>query len=317
MKRDGTVLAAVPGTGVASQHAVGAYVVVSGAGKASSVDARGHINTVATSAVKLFATYPYSPPLIVDSSTAIVGCVTSSRGCSTVRVDLATGAVHTLLTVPALTGQAAMRPPGTSLVLLDISLDSRTAWLERVSPDGGRLDAVGVDIQSGAVTTHGLPSSIDDPDLAISRDGKSVAGQEDAGTNSANLAVAHLHVISMVTGADSDVQGAAPYVRGWPPPGAPTVVFSPDGISVAWWGGYENGDTDNRINLTTVGGTGRALFKLDDTVLAHGWMSAVYWLDATTLVVQVESKAPFLVDTTTGTMRSLPAGMTTLDAVLF
>src|SRR5690349_17572590 len=198
MKRDGTVLATVPGTGVADQHAVGAYVVV-GTGKASSVDARGAVKGVALSAVELFASYPYSPPLIVDSSTAIVGCVSSSGKCSTVRVDLATGAVHTLLTAPALIGRAAMRPLGTSLVLLDISPDSRTAWLERVNSDGG-LDVLGVDIQTGAVSVYHLPSAIDDPWLAISRDGKSVAGQEDAGTNSANLAIAHLHIVSTVTG---------------------------------------------------------------------------------------------------------------------
>jgi hypothetical protein len=321
MRRDGSVVATLSGTGVVDQHAVGSYVVVgsAGSGKAWSIDASGAVADVAPPAAKLLASYPYSPPLIVDSSTAIIGCGNSTQGCSTQRVDLTTGTVRTLLTVPAVSGQAAMEF-GASLTALDLSPDAHTVWLRKVSSVAGswRLAIVGLDLQTGAVTSHELPDAlIGEHDLAISRDGKSVAGQEDAGTSSANLAIAHLHVVSVPTGVDADVQGTAPYVRGWPPPGPPTIVFAPNDGEVAWWGGFDNGDTDYRINFATIGGAGRPLFRLDDTDLAHGWMKAVFWLDAATLAVQVESTTPFLVDTTTGAMRSLPAGLGTLDAVLY
>jgi hypothetical protein len=318
MRPDGSVIATLPGTGMADQHAVGAYLVVgsSVSGKAWSVDAAGVVKNVAPAAAELLAAYPYSPPLVVDSSTAIIGCVTSAQGCSVERVDLSTGAVRTLLTVPAVTGQAAMGF-GSSLTALDVSPDGSTVWLRRVSSVAGawRLSIVGVNVQTGSVTSHYLPDAMGGRDLAISRDGTSVAGQEAAGTNSANLEIAHLHVFSLNTGVDSDVEGTAPYVAGWPPPGPPTVVFAPDGGAVAWWGGFNNGDTDYRINLAAIGGTGKPLFRLDDHQ-PDAPMTAVYWLDPTTLVVQTTSGRPFSLDATTGAIKALPTGLYTLSAVL-
>jgi hypothetical protein len=301
MKRDGTVIARLPGSGLVDEHAVGAYVVVeSGTGKAWTVDATGTIKVVAPSAATFLASDPNSPGLIVDSSTAIVGCVFSNAGCSTDRVDLNTGSVDTLLTVPALSGPAAMQF-GPSLTALELSPDAHTVWLRKVSLVAGnaQLAIVGVNLQTGAVASQDLPSALlSEPDLAISRDGKSVAGQEDAGTDSTNLAIGHLHVVTLATKLDSDVEGTAPYVRGWPPPGPPTVVFSPDGQSVAWWGGFNNGDIDPRINVANVAGTGRPLFRLDDHQ-PDVQMQAVYWLDASTLVVRAQSEQ-FFVNTTTG-----------------
>lgn len=320
MKRDGSLVATLAGTGVADQHAVGAYVVVdsTGSGKAWSVDASGTIKVVAPTAAKVLASYPYSPPLIIDSSTAIIGCAQTTRGCSALEVDLSTGEVHTLLTVPAVTGQAAMQY-GASLVALDVSSDAYTVWLRMISSASvtspWHIAIVGIDLRSGSVTSHDLTGAlIDEHDLAISRSGISVAGQEDAGTNSANLAIAHLHVVSLDTKRDSDVQGTAPYVRGWPPPGPSTVVFAPDGGAVAWWGGFNNGDTDYRINLATVGGTGKPLFRVSDTTYGQH-LSAVYWLDAATLVAQTDT-ATLSIDTATGAMKALPTSINTLVGVL-
>jgi len=301
------------------QHAVGAYLVVgsSGSGKAWAIDAAGVVKDLAPAAAKLLASNPYSPPLVVDSSTAIIGCVTSPQGCCVERVDLRTGAVRGLLTVPAVTGQAAMQY-GSSLTALDVSPDGSTVWLRQVSSVAGawRLAIVGVNLQTASAASRDLPSALmDEHDLAISRDGKSVAGQEDAGANSANLEIAHLHVFSFDTNVDSDVQGTAPYVRGLPPPGPSTMVFAPDGGAVAWWGGFNNGDTDYRINLAAIGGTGKPLFRLDDHQ-PDAPMTAVYWLDPTTLAVQTTSGSPFSLDATTGASKALPMGLYSLSAVL-
>ena len=319
MRPDGSVIATLPGTGLADQHAVGAYLFTdaAGTGKASSVDAAGTVKAVAPAAATLLASYPYSPALIVDSSTAIIGCVTGPGGCSAQLVDLNTGAPRTLLTVPAVTGQAAMQY-GASLSALEVSTDKQTVWLREVSPDGTawRLTIVGINLQSGAVTTRDLPSALlNEPDLAISSDGKLVAGQEDAGTNGNNLAVAHLHLVSLETNVDSDVQGTAPYVRGWPPPASPTIVFAPDSRTVAWWGGFNNADTDSRINVAALGASGTPLIRLDDANLASEPMKAVYWLDPSTLVAQTQT-GPFSIDATTGAMKPMPADLHTLVAIL-
>jgi hypothetical protein len=320
IRRGGSTIATLAGTGVPDQHAVGAYVVVDGggSGKAWSVDAKGTIKPVAQAAVKLLESNPYSPPLIIDSSTAIIACARTVQGCSVQRVDLGTGAVQTLFTAAAVTGQAAMEY-GASLVALDVSTDASKVWLRKIGPAAGsgswRLDLVGVDIRTGSVTSHNLPDALmGDPDLATSRGGELVAGQEGAGTNSANLAIAHLHIFSLDTNSDADVQGAAPYVRGWPPPGAPTVVFAPDGGAVAWWGGFNNGDTDYRVNLATAVSAGRQLLRLSDTTYGQH-LTAVYWLDTTTLVAQADA-ATLSIETTSGAIKELPPSINALVAVL-
>jgi hypothetical protein len=330
MRLNGSVVATLPGDLVA-QHAVGAYLVVAsnGSGREWTVDASGVIRNVAPAAAKLMTPVAAANPLILDSSTALIGCGAGSNACTAEEVNLTTGAVRPLLTVPATTGQAAMAL-GASLTILDVSSDRRTVWLRKVNSASlttAQLEIVGIDLQTGGLTSQALPKSlVNEHDLAISRDGKSVAGQEEFGTDSSNLVIQHLHVVSLGTTVDSDLEGTAAYVQGWPPPGPPTIMFAPDQTAVAWWGGLNNGETAFRINVAVLRGTGRTLWRLDNTNFSHQ-MSAVYWVDPTTLVVQTATSTTpgnfnasnlqtFTINTTTGAQKALSTKLHSLIAVL-
>jgi hypothetical protein len=200
---------------------------------------------------------------------------------------MATGEVRPLLNVPG-TGAASMQI-GLSLSLLDISSDLNTIWLRRVTnASAGQADIVGIDLRTGAVRPLPLPAALmQDQTLAISRDGTKVAGQEEAGTDPNRIVVGHLHVASLLTGEDTDIQGTAPYVAGGRPP---EVLFAPDGGSVAWWGslnGAFNSGPGERLNVASTSGGGKTLW-LDGTTDLH--VTGVSWLDHNNLLAQDEAE---------------------------
>ncbi len=303
MRMDGTVIGTFPmagvgSTGVAVQHAVGAYLIqpTTKYGTGWTIDAAGTVKDVAPAAMAILAPSGqggWSPPLIIDSTTAVT-VQGATDGMTAEAVDLATGAVRRLLPPVPYTGVMALQ----ALTVLDVSSDRKTVWLSKITPTGGisgRLEILGIELATGKVTSQGTANALAGAEIAISKDGNTVAGQEGAGTDSSNLAIRHLHVLTLATGVDKDVQGTASYVGGQ---ATPSVLIAPGGESVAWWGGLNNGSITYRINVAALGGKGRTL-KLDDT--QFGAISAVYWADASTLVVQADLYRVFAIDTTTTT----------------
>jgi hypothetical protein len=313
MRLDGSFIATLPGAGVTAEHAVGAYLMVAsdGSGKGWTIDASGVVEDVAPAAVAILtpSISGWSPPLIVDSSTAVI-VRGASDGLTATAVNLRTGAVRPLLTIPY-TGVMAL---GQALTVLDVSSDRKTVWLSKITPTGGisgRLEIIGIDLLTGTVSGQGDANALAGAELAITRDGKSVAGQEEAGSNSSNLAIRHLHVVSLGTGVDSDVQGAAPYVGGRTPP---SVLFAADGASVAWWGGLDNGDRSFLVNVASLGGSGRTLYNPTQSDFSFP-ISAVLWVDFNTLVVQNGSDT-YAINATTGAQRLVSQHLGALAAVL-
>lgn len=329
MRLDGSVIATrtLPATWLVDEHAVGAYMLVAndGSGKAWTVDASGAVTDVAPAAA-VFLSPPtngggWAPPLIVDSTTAVTVGWPNQTSIAAYEVDLRSGRVRTLLTAP----QTGVMAP--ALAVLDVSADRQTVWLRKVTPTGGisgELDIVGVDLRTGTISSQGRADSFaSEQDLAITRDGKSVASQEEFGTNGSNLAIRHLHVISLGSKVDSDLQGAAPYVGGQR---SPSVLFAPGGASVAWWGGLDNGDNAFLVNVAVLGGTGRNLFRLDNPGGTHELVT-VMWADPTTLLVQTDTTITpgsfqgsdlhaFTMDATSGAQKPLPAALHYVVAVL-
>ncbi len=330
MKLDGSVIATrtLPATWLVDEHAVGAYMLVAndGSGKAWTVDASGAVVDVAPAAAA-FLSPPtnggrWAPPLIVDTTTAVTVGWPNQTSMAAYEVDLRGGGVRTLLTAPQ-TGVTGLAP---ALTVLDVSADRQTVWLRKVTPTGGtsgELDIVGIDLRTGTISSQGRADVFaDEQDLAITRDGKRVAGQEGFGTDANNLAIRHLHVVALGSKVDSDVQGAAPYIGGQR---SPSVQFAPGGASVAWWGGLDNGDNAFLVNVV-LGGTGRSLFRLDNAGGTHELVT-VMWADAATLLVQTDSTTTpgsfqgsdlhaFAMDATSGAQKPLPAALHYLVAVL-
>jgi hypothetical protein len=313
MRLDGSVIATLPGAGVTSEHAVGAYLMVAsdGSGKGWTIDASGVVEDVAPAAVEILSpsiSGGWSPPLIVDSSTAVI-VRGATDGLTANVVNLRTGAVRPLLTVPY-TGVMALQ----ALTVLDVSSDRKTVWLSKITPTGGvtgRLEIVGIDLLTGIASSQGEANVLAGAEIAITRDGTSVAGQEEAGTNSSNLAIRHLHVVSLATKVDSDVQGTAPYVGGQT---TPSVLFAPGGASVAWWGGLDNGDRSFQVNVASLGGSGRTLYNPAQSDFSHP-ISAVFWVDVNTLVVQNGSET-YAINAVTGAQRLVSQNLGALAAVL-
>jgi hypothetical protein len=321
MRLDGSVIATrtLPATWLVDEHAVGAYMLVAndGSGKAWTVDASGAVRDVAPAAAA-FLSPPTNgggrvPPLIVDSTTAVTVGWADQTNMAAYEVDLGNGAVRTLVTAPG-TGVMSLAP---ALSVLDVSSDRQTVWLRKVTSTGGatgRLEILGIDLRTGIVSSQGRADAFaGEQDLAITSDGKSVAGQEEFGTDSSNLAIRHLHVVQLGTKVDSDLQGTAPYVGGQK---SPSVLFAPGGAAVAWWGGLDNGDNAFLVNVA-LGGPGRTLFRLDNTGGMHE-MVTVMWANPTTLVGQTDSTTTpgsfqgsdlraFTLDATTGAQKPLPA----------
>lgn len=331
MRLDGSVIATrtLPATWLVDEHAVGAYMLVAndGSGKAWTVDAKGGVTDVAPAAAA-FLLPPangggWAPPLIVDSATAVIVGWSNQTSMAAYEVDLHSGAVRTLLTSPV-PGVMALAP---ALTVLDVSADRQTVWLRKVTstgPTSGELDIVGIDLRTGTVSSQGRADAFaGEQDLAITRDGMSVASQEEFGTNGSNLAIRHLHVISLGSKVDSDLQGAAPYVGGQR---SPSVLFAPGGASVAWWGGLDNGDNAFLVNVAVLGGSGRSLFRLDNPGGTHELVT-VMWADPATLLVQTDTTTTpgsfqgsdlqaFTMNATSGALKPLPAALHYVVAVL-
>lgn len=301
---DGTVVTTLQGQGVGDERAIGAYLVMAsdGSGKEWTVDAAGAIKLVAPAAAKVLTLGNVGSVFILNSTSAIVGCSFAANGdCTAEQINLTTGAVRPLLTVAMITGPAAMEI-GPSLEVLDVSTDLHTVWFREVTgasdiyPQGpaGKLDIASVDLRTGTISKQALPAALlDERDLAISRDGKWVAGQEQAGTDGTNLAIRHLHVVSLVTGVDSDVQGTAPYVGGLR---SPSIQFAPGGAAVLLWGGLNNGSANYGINVAPVGAVGKTL------ATNSGYLdrvSTVFWVDTNRLLVQ-SMEGTFMINADTG-----------------
>jgi hypothetical protein len=329
MRLDGSVIATrtLPATWLVDEHAVGAYMLVAndGSGKAWTVDASGAVTDVAPAAAAILSPPTngggWAPPLIVDSATAVI-VRRGSDALTADEVDLRSGAVRSLLTAPY-TGVMGL----PALTVLDVSSDRKTVWARKVTSTGGtsgQLEIVGIDLRTGAVSSQGQANAfVSEQDLAITRDGKSVAGQEYFGTDSSQFASRHLHLVSLGTKVDSDLQGTAPYIGGQR---SPSVLFAPGGAAVAWWGGLNNGDNAYLVNVAVLGGTGRSLFRLDNTDGTHE-MVTVMWADPATLLVQTDTTTTpgsfqgsdlhaFTMDATTGAQKPVPAALHYLVAVL-
>lgn len=305
-KVDGSVIKTMPGYPVGDEHAIGAYLVMTKetGGEEFTVDASGLTKPVVPAAAKILVPATPGYPIIVDHTTAIVGCAPQSNGsCTAEVVNMATGEVRPLLNVPG-TGAASMQL-GLSLTLLNMSSDLDTIWLRRVTnAAAGQVDIVGIDLRNGAAKPLPLPAALmQSQALAISSDGTMIAGQEEAGTDPNRVIVQHLHVASLQTGKDIDVQGTAPYVAGGRPP---EILFAPDGGNVAWWGslnGAFNSGPGQRLNVATQSGAGKTLW-LDGTTNVH--VTAVSWLDRSTVLAQDEAET-VTIDVTTGAAERLHA----------
>jgi hypothetical protein len=273
-------------------------------------DQSGVIRDVAPAAAKLLGQGAGSL-LVLSPTTAIIGCSQASNGdCTSEAIDLSNGAVRPLLT---LANTSSTMRYGSSLTVMDVSNDLNTVWFREVTgaTTSPKLTLVAVDLSTGNTTRHDLPAALlDEQDLAISRDGLWVAGQEAAGTDSTNLALRHLHVVSVATGVDQDVQGNAVYVGGLR---TPNILFAPDSSRVAWWGGVNNGDSPQRVNVATIGGSGKTVYPTDASTDVNG-INGVFWLDGSTLVVVHGGLMAMNADT--GASDSLPGGIDSLLGVL-
>jgi hypothetical protein len=327
MRPDGSIISTrtLPATWLVDEHAVGAYMLVAndGSGKGWTVDATGTVTEVAPAAAA-FLSPPadgsgWTPPLIVDSTTAVTVAFKNDT-VTAYEVNLRTGEARSLLTAPQ---SHSMGP--IPLTVLDVSPDRNTAWVRKVT-DGasGTLEIVGVDLKTGTVTTQGRADAfLGEVDVAISPDGNLVAAQEEAGVDSTNLAIRHLHVLPLSSKVDSDVQGTAPYTGGQR---SPSVLFAPGAASVAWWGGIDNGDNTFAVNVSPVAGPGRSLYQLETHKMSQV-IEALYWVDSSTLVVQTDSTTTpgvfrgdglhaFTIDATTGAKRPLPDSIRYVVGVL-
>jgi len=312
---DGSVITTMAGYPVGDEQAIGAYLVMTTetGGEEFTVDALGLTKPVAPAAAKLLTPATPGYPIIIDHTTAIVGCALQGDGsCTAEVVNMATGQVRPLLNVPG-TGAASMQI-GLSLSLLGISSDLETIWLRRVTnASAGQADIAAIDLRTGAVKALPLPATLmQSQNLAISRDGTMVAGQEEAGTDPNRIIVQHLHVASLLTAKDTDVQGSAPYVAGGRPP---EILFSPDGGIVAWWGslnGAFNSGRGERLNVASTGGGGKTSW-LDGTTDLH--VTGISWLDDTNLLAQDEAEM-VTINVNTGAIERLKAHIPYLLAVL-
>jgi hypothetical protein len=279
VRPDGSAVASLPGVSVAGEHPVGAYLVVAsyGSSKGWTVDPAGVIKTVAPAAVK-FLSPPESStdPLIVDSSTAINTTCTNSA-CTANKVDLRTGAVRPLLTAPQ-TNSMQFYPP---LKALDVTFDRKIVWLAKLSANG-QLEIVGVNLETGVVSSQGNVNALAGAEVAVTEDGKWLAGQEEAGVDSNHVLFWHLHVVSLATKVDKDVQGTAPWVAGQRPP---SVLFAPGGAAVAWWGALNGSDKSFQVDLAPHGGTGKTIYNPVQADFSFS-LSGVFWFDPATLVAQ-------------------------------
>lgn len=329
MRPDGSVVAkrTLPGTWLVGTHAPGAYLLVANDGslKAWTIDASGEVRDVAAAAAAVLGTPGAGTaggPLIVDSTTAVtVRCV--GGGCTADQLDLRTGAVRQLLT--------AARPTslrGSPLDVLDLAADGHTVWLRKTvsATNAGapnHVEIVGVDLRTGSISTPGRSTSILDGDLAITRDGTAVAGLEFVPIG--QYAAWHLHVSSLDTGTDTDLQGVAELASAYS--GSRSIQFAPDGAAVAWWGPLNFGSSGGTtvVNVAERHGAGKTLWRATDT--ARNAIGGVFWLDRSTLVLQTDATTTpgvfqgsdlqtFTIDTTTGARRSLPKDLHYLVAVL-
>ena len=224
-------------------------------------------------------------------------------------MDLRTGAVRPLLTAPY-TGVMAL----PALTVLDVSSDRKTVWLSKITSTGGstgRVEIIGIDLLTGTVSSQGQANALAGAELAITRDGKSIAGQEEFPTAGSQLAIRHLHVVSLGTKVDSDLQGTAPYVGGQR---TPSVLFAPGGAAVAWWGGLNNGDRTFLVNVATLGGAGRTLYSPAQSDFSHS-LSGVFWVDPASLVVH-NGLDTYTINATTGGQTLVSRELGYLDAVL-
>jgi hypothetical protein len=311
MRQNGSIVKKLAGVGVVDQHAVGAYLVVAGFGssKGWTVDASGVVRDVAPAAVAILAPSidgVWTPPLIVDSTTAVtVRCTTA---CTADEVNLRTGAVRPLVTAPY-TGVMTLN----ALTVLDVSSDRKTVWLSKITSTGGGgglLEILGIDLRTGKVSSQGRANSLAGAEIAITQDGKMLAGQEEFETDSTNIAIRHLHVVSLGTKIDSDVQGTAPYIGGQR---TPSVLFAPGGAMVAWWGGL-NGDKSFLVNVAPLGGKGRTLYYPAQKDFSFS-LSGVLWVDSATLVVQ-NGVGTYTINATTGRQKLVSQKLNYLDSVL-
>src|SRR5690242_3970177 len=98
---DGSVVATLPNTLIPDQRPIGAYLVAakSGSGEQWTVDRAGATKQVAPAAARLLTAG--SNPLILTATAAVIGCQSSTNAdCTAALVDLGTGSVRNLLTVP-------------------------------------------------------------------------------------------------------------------------------------------------------------------------------------------------------------------------
>ena len=258
-------------------------------------------------------------PLIVDSTTAVTVGWVDQTSMAAYQVDLRSGAVRTLLTAPG-TGVMGLAP---ALSVLDVTSDRQTAWLRKVTSTG-ELEIVGIDLRTGTVSSQGRADALaGEQDLAITRDGGSVAGQEEFETDSSTSRFGTSTSCSLVPRSIPTSRGPTPYIGGQR---SPSVLFAPGGAAVAWWGGLNNGDNAYLVSEAALGGTGRSFLRLDNAGGTHE-MVTVLWADAATLVMQTDSTTTpgsfqgsdlraFTVDATTGAQRPLPAALHYVVAVL-
>ena len=269
MRPDGSVIArrTLPGTWLVGAHALGAYLLVAndGSRKAWTVDASGEVRDVAAPAAAILSTpdgRSAGSPLIVDSTTAVtVRCL--ADGCTADQLDLRTGAIRQLLTVA--------RSPllrDSPLDVLDLASDGHTVWLRKTGSStsaglANQAEIVGIDLRTGSISMPGRSTSILDGNLAITPDGTAVAGLEPVTIG--QYAAGHLHVSSLDTGTDTDLQGTAELASEYS--SSRTIQFAPDGTSVAWWGPLNFGPSGGAsvVNVAERHGAGRTLWRATDT----------------------------------------------------
>src|ERR1700674_1729831 len=138
MRPDGSVVTTLQGIGLVDEHAVGAYLVVASnfSTKAWTVNAAGVVKDVAPGAASILSPPSnggsWTAPLIVDSTTAVIVRCTNQT-CTADEVNLITGAVRHLLTVPQLNAMIV----GGPLTVLDVSADRQTVWLSKITSMSG------------------------------------------------------------------------------------------------------------------------------------------------------------------------------------
>jgi hypothetical protein len=310
MRPDGSILATrtLPGTWVVDEHAVGAYMLVAndGSHRAWTVDPSGAVRDVASTSAAILGNPDGQSghQLILDSTTAVT-VVCAADACTAEQLNLRTGAVRQLRTV----ARHGMRD--APLEVLDVASDGHTVWLREASSSTGganadQVEIVGVDLRTGSVAKAGRSTSILADDLAITPDGTSVAGREFATIG--QDAVQRLHVASLDSGADADLQGTAEFASG--SSGSRWILFAPGAASIVWWGPMNSGPAGGTyaVNVAPRQGAGRTLWRANQ-------IGNVLWLDPTTLLIQTGLQT-FTIDTATGAQRAFPKDLHYLVAVL-